>query len=124
MVDLTGLSNPAMVPGQRLLRTKGWEAADKYPTPRDSEVPIFDEELDYVYIKVTDVNGGSTLRRFHLEEDPIPVFDPKKYVTVDDFNSLKEEIQNGFNSIQQSIAAGSNKQTNNRQPNKPNNEQR
>lgn len=113
-MDLLQAVNPVLTPGQRLLSTdSGFEGAEKYPFPRDCEAAIFDANDDYVYIKKTDVNGATVLRMFHLEEVEIPRFDPKKYVTVDDFNSLKEEMINGFNSLQQSI---SNINSNNRNP--------
>ena len=91
--------------------------------PRDCHAALFDEDEDYVYIKRTDTNGGVTLDRYHLESDPIPKFDPKKYVTVDDFAAFKEEILNGFNNLQQSIAAGNRnaQQGNNRGDRKQNN---
>ena len=100
--------NQTLLPGQRLLKTKGAEAAEKYPMPRDCEACLFDEDEDYIYIKKTDTNGGVTLLRYRLEEDPIPHFDPKKYVTVDDFTKFKEEILNGFNNLQQTITSGNN----------------
>ena len=100
--------NQTLLPGQRLLKTKGAEAAEKYPMPRDCEACLIDEDEDYIYIKKTDTNGGVTLLRYRLEEDPIPHFDPKKYVTVDDFTKFKEEILNGFNNLQQTITSGNN----------------
>ena len=122
-MDLLNSVNPVLAPGQRLLTVKGYEAAEKYPFPRDCHAPLFDEEDDYLYIKRTDVNGGTTVDRYHLESDPIPKFDPKKYVTVDDFANFKEEILNGFNNLQQSIAAGNRNpgQNNNRGNSKSNN---
>lgn len=127
MVDLLNTQNPTLLPGQRLLSVKGgYEAAEKYPTPRDCEAAIFDEDEDYLYIKRTDTNGGVTITRYSLIEDPIPRFDPKKYVTVDDFTSFKEEILNGFNSLQKSIQQSSNGYNNksangSKQYSKPNN---
>ena len=102
-MDLLNAMNPSLAPGQRLLGVKGYSAAEKYPFPRDCQAALFDEEEDYVYIKKTDVNGGVTVDRYRLELDPIPVFDPQKYVTVDDFDKFKEEVLNGINSIQRSI---------------------
>ena len=116
MVELLNSQNPTILPGQRLLSVKGgYEAAEKYPTPRDCDVAIFDEEDDYVYIKRTDTNGGVTTSRYALIEDPIPKFDPKRYVTVDDFASFKEEIINGINDLHKSIQsnAGWNNKSNN-----------
>ena len=39
----TNGNNQTLLPGQRLLKTKGYEAAEKYPMPRDCEVVIFDD---------------------------------------------------------------------------------
>ena len=100
---ILGNTGRVISPGERLIFTNGYEEAEKYPTARDSEVPIFDSGEDYVYIKRTDSNGYSTIRRMKLVDDPIPKFDPKLYVSVDDFNDLKKEVRDGFNSIQQSI---------------------
>ena len=102
-MDLLNNINPVLTPGQRLLGVKGADAAEKYPMPRDCHAPLFDEDEDYLYIKKTDVNGGVTIDRYRLELDPIPKFDPKKYVTMDDFNSFKEEVLNGINGLQRSI---------------------
>lgn len=122
--------NQTLLPGQRLLKVKGAEAAEKYPMPRDCEAPLFDEDEDYLYLKKTDTNGGVILLRYKLEEDPIPHFDPAKYVTVDDFSKFKEEILNGFNNLQQTLtsAAGNNSgnpnngyNKSNKQSNKSNN---
>ena len=54
-MDLLNTINPILTPGQRLLNVKGYEAAEKYPFPRDCQAALFDEDEDYVYIKVTDV---------------------------------------------------------------------
>ena len=126
MTDLFSTSNPTLLPGQRLLSIKGgFEAAEKYPTPRDCEAAIFDEEEDYLYTKKTDTNGGVTLTRYQLVEDPIPRFDPKHYVTVDDFKSFKEDILDAINGLQKHVPAGqsnkSNGDNNSKQYRKPDN---
>lgn len=105
-MELFNNSSPTLLPGQRLLKVKGCEAAEKYPMPRDCETVLFDEDEDYLYIKKTDTNGGVILLRYKLEEDPIPHFDPKKYVTIDDFSKFKEEMLNGFNNLQQALTNG------------------
>ena len=120
-MDLLQNINPILTPGQRLLTVKGSAAAEKYPFPRDCQAPLFDEDEDYLYIKQTDANGAVTIRRFHLEEDPIPVFDPKKYATVDDLKSLREDMINGFNNIQQSINNLNSNNRNSQQGNNRNN---
>ena len=104
--------NQALMPGHRVIKVDGWQAAEKYPLPRDCEVVMLDinPDVDYIYMKKTDVNGAESFARYMIEEDPIPKFDPDKYVTVDDLKNFKEEILNGFNSLKRSIdgAAGNN----------------
>ena len=102
-MDVFTGNNQTLLPGQRLIKVRGYEAADKYPMPRDCETALFDDNEDYFYVKKTDTNSGVMLCRFKYEEDPIPHFDPKKYVTVDDFAKFKEDILNGFNDLQQTI---------------------
>ena len=99
--------NQTLFPGHRVIKVDGWQAAEKYPLPRDCEVVMLDTnpDVDYIYMKKTDTNGAETFARYLIEEDPIPKFDPQKYVTVDDFKNFKEEILNGFNSLKQSITA-------------------
>lgn len=105
-MDMFNSTNPTLLPGQRLLKVKGgFESAEKYPMPRDCEAVFFDDDEDYFYVKKTDTNGGVILLRYRYEEDPIPHFDPKKYVTVDDFKTFKEEILNGFSTLQQALTA-------------------
>ena len=102
--------NQALMPGHRVIKVDGWQAAEKYPLPRDCEVIMLDADpdVDYIYMKKTDVNGAESFARYIIEEDPVPKFDPEKYVTINDFKNFKEEILNGFNSLKQSIdgAAG------------------
>ena len=108
-MDLTSFTNPTLMPGQRLLSVKGYDGAEKYPMPRDCQAAIFDTEEDYLYIKSTDTNGGVTIKRYHLEEEPIPKFEPDQYVTINDFKKFKEEVLNGIRDIQESLTAPSTK---------------
>ena len=124
-MELLNNINQTLLPGQRLIKVKGAEAAEKYPMPRDCEAVVFDEDEDYCYIKKTDTNGGVMLFRYRLEEDPIPHFDPSNYVTVNDFSKFKEDILNGFNDLRQAITetnhgSGPTK-SNGKQPSKSNN---
>lgn len=104
-MDLLNGLNQTLFPGQRVIRVNGWEAGEKYPMPRDCEAIMLDEnpESDYIYMKVTDSNGGEKFARYRITEEPIPKFDPDKYVTANDFNSFKEEVLSGINSLKQSI---------------------
>ena len=103
----------SLYPGQRVIKVDGWQAAEKYPMPRDCEVVMLDKDPneDHIYMKRTDVNGAPTFERYLIEADPVPRFDPEKYVTVDDFKNFKEEILNGFNSLKQSITGSANSNT-------------
>ena len=122
-----GLSQ-SLAPGRRVPRSDGWEMAEKYPMPRDCEVVIFDTdpESNHFYMKVTDVNGGERFARYKYEEDPIPKFEPGKYVTVNEFKSFKEEILDGINSLKQSLAAATERSARpnggGKQSGRPNNE--
>lgn len=91
---LQGL-NQTLFPGHRIIRVNGWEEAEKYPMPRDCEAIFIDKDpaSDYIYMKLTDSNGGSTTARYKITEEPIPRFDPDKYISVEDFKSFKEETR-------------------------------
>ena len=108
-MDILSELNRALLPGTRGIRVNGWQGADKYPMPRDCEAIMLDSdpESDYIYMKKTDNNGVETLARYQIIEDPIPTFDPSKYVTENEFKEFREEILNGFNSLKQSITSSS-----------------
>lgn len=105
-MDILNSLNQALYPGHRVIRVKGYKAAKDYPMPRDSEAIFLDDDpaVNYIYMKKVDVNGGEMIARYLYEEDPIPEFDPKKYVTTEEFNNRMEEVINGINSIRESIS--------------------
>lgn len=107
-MDIFSELSRALMPGTKVIKVSGWQAAKKYPIPRDCEVIMVDSDpdSDYIYMKKTDINGAEDFQRYQIIEDPVPEFDPEKYVTVNDFKNFKEEILNGFNSLKQSITAG------------------
>ena len=115
-MDILSELNRALMPGGRVIRVNGWQEAEKYPLPRDCEVIMLDSDPndDHIYMKKTDVNGASTFERYAIIEDPVPKFDPSKYVTIDDFKNFKEEMLNGFNSLKQSVTTsiGTNSKSN------------
>ena len=104
-MDILSSLTQAMYPGSRVIRVKGYEAAKKYPMPRDSEAIFLEEDpnTNYIYMKKVDVNGGEVFARYKYEEDPIPEFTPEKYVTKEDFNTKLEEVMNGIDSIRESL---------------------
>ena len=93
------LNNSFLMPGGRLLRVANYQEARSYPVPVNSEVPLFDENEDVLYIKRCDVNNFATTTRFQLtliEDEPAI---PNGFVTSEEFLSFKEEILNGQRSI-------------------------
>jgi len=108
-MDILNSFNQALYPGHRVIRVKGYKAAKEYPMPRDSEAIFLDEDpaVNYIYMKKVDVNGGEMVARYLYEEDPIPEFDPTKYVTTEEFNEKIAEVMDGINTIRKSITTES-----------------
>lgn len=130
-MELFNGQTQTLLPGQRLIKVKGYTGAEKYSNsmPRDCEAAMFDEDEDFCYIAKTDTNGCAQLLMFQMTEVEAPVFKPDRYVTKEDFNSFKEDILNGFNTLQQAITAGNAGNTGNakryngnKQPNQSNTE--
>ena len=98
---LNSLYGGLQIQPQDLLKVKGIESARMYPTQPNSRVALFDEDDDVFYIIRTDSsNFKSEVRRYRYIEEPIESSN-NNYVTKDEFNSLKEEIGNVQQSIQQ-----------------------
>ena len=84
-----------------LPKVKGIESARQFPTQPNSRVAIFDEDDDVFYVIATDASNFKSIRRFRFNEEPIEVAYDNKYVTKEEFNSLKEAIDNVQQLIQQ-----------------------
>ena len=107
-MDLFGTNtNPTFFSGQRIQRVKGYSVFEKIQLPKDCEAIFLDEDQDVCYIKKTDSSGQERSWMFGMNEMELPTFDPKKYVTVKDFESFKEECLNGINDIKQALRNGS-----------------
>lgn len=123
-MDILNSLNNTLFPGHRVPRANGWKEAEKYQLPRDCEVIILDSnpESDYIYMKKVDAAGVETFARYKIVEEPVPEFNPEKFVTVDDFAKFKEEILNGFDSLKSTITATANTKPawNGKQSGKPN----
>ena len=97
--------------GPQLYHCKGMDGAKCFPTVPNSEIAIFDEDDDVMYIKETDKNNYPvSLRRFRFveEEEVIPEYVTKKEYDslMEEFKKLKEEIGNGKQFIQKSTDDG------------------
>ena len=90
-----------MTPNQDLTKVKGIESVKVFPTTPNSRVAVFDSDEDVFYIIQTDAGNFKTIRRFRFNEEPIEAVNDAKYVSKDEFNSLKEMIEDVQHSIQQ-----------------------
>lgn len=79
----------------QLIRVNGIDSAKAYPTAPNSTVALFDANEDIMYIKSTDASNFPTIRIFRFVEEQETQIPVQQYVTIEEFNKLKEEILNG-----------------------------
>ena len=87
---------------ESIIRVTGMDGAKAYPMAPNSRVALFDDSRDVFYIKAADAGGYPTLTAYTfalLQETPAPAPD---YVTRDEFNQLKELIENGKQPVRKS----------------------
>lgn len=86
--------------GPGLLQVTGMEGAKTYPLAPASTAALFDSDRDVFYIKRTDAGGYPTIQAFQFAplqeaaQAPTP-----EYVTREEFNRLKEMIENGIQPV-------------------------
>lgn len=81
-----------------MLWVKGYKAACDYPVARGASMALFDQDEERFYVKSVDLySNQQTIRAFSYEEIPTDQFngnvDMSKYVTIDKFNALMEELE-------------------------------
>lgn len=109
-------------PERKLEKVNGMAGAEAYQMTPNSTVALFDSDEDIMYIKSSDVSGISKIRKFHFYEEveaevlppvsnpaPVEEVDADRYVTVEEFNKLREEVTNVKQSVQSTKHAKSNK---------------
>lgn len=94
-------SQPA---AQGIIWVQGEAAAKAYPVPAGTNAVLMDSESQVFYIKATDSSGmPQPLRVFEYNEvvrtepqnsNSAPGFDPNEYVSKEEFDELKKQIQN------------------------------
>ena len=84
-----GYNNWMSPKSSNMIRVRGIESAKAYPVSANSEIMLFDEDEDVMYLKSTDQSGFPTIRKFTFVEERE---EPKSYVTMDEFNRFKEEF--------------------------------
>ena len=87
--------------GHRVLRVSSYEEFKALHTPPDCEIMAINKnpDINEIYMKQVDNLGNEKPAKYSYKEIPEVKFDPDKYVTHEEFNELKEEIRNGFNSL-------------------------
>lgn len=113
-----------------LIKVNGIEGARAYPIRPNCRIPLFDANEDIMYIKSADAGGYATIDAYDFfRKEPEKISsdnseNDKKYITIEDFNNLKdiivtkndfenfkEELINGKFSIQQSNGTEPDKST-------------
>lgn len=99
--------NSDLYSGHQVIRVDGWDEFKAMQVPPNCELLAIDKdpEKNYLYMKRTDSFGNPTNERHEYHPAPVEEFDPKKYVTVDQLNDLRQEVKDGFHSLKQSITA-------------------
>lgn len=105
-------------------KVNGMAGAEAYPMRPNTTVALFDADEDVFYFKVSDISGVSKIRKFRFyEEVDAEILPPESnasvvnlsanntgYVTVEEFNKLREELDD----VKQSVQSKHNKHYNNR----------
>ena len=106
-MDILSNLNDVILPGARVKRFRSWDEFVKFAIPRDSELIGLDadDSKDYLYMKKCDINGVETAMRYEYNPKPVEEFEPGKYVTKNEFDSLKEDMNNGFDSLRELITS-------------------
>ena len=101
---LNGFSSD-LYSGHRVLRVSSYEEFKNMRFPTDCEVMAINKNPDVkeIYMAQIDNMGNFNPGRYSYEELP-----EVKYVTMDQFNELKEEIRNGFNSLKSAPVSSNN----------------
>lgn len=79
---------------QGLIRVTGIDGARAYQMRPNSTVALFDANEDLMYIKVTDGAGFPTIRTFKFEELSPTSVSVSNFVTREEFDELRKEIEN------------------------------
>lgn len=79
-------------PTMQIDKVLNYEEAKKYQSYPNTIVYLLDQDKPYIYMKVCDREGRSTLRAFSLNEVDMSKIMDDKYINREDLNKFKEEI--------------------------------
>ena len=97
------LNNDAII--SDLLQISGSEGARSFPTRPNTRDVVWDRDENYFYIRVTNSSNKITsMQRYSYEEAPEPTME-ELFVTKDDYYSLKGELDNVKQSLQDILSA-------------------
>lgn len=90
-------------PVEGIVRVTGRQGAEAYQLPPNSYIPLFDGDSDTLYIKTTDGAGFGSIQEYQLvPKETEPTTKNPGYVTVDEFNALKKELEDVKHNLQSS----------------------
>ncbi len=91
-----------------LIQVTGMEGARAYPVAPNAEVALFDSSRDVFYVKRTDAGGYPTIQayKFAPMQEAAPTAEPE-YVTRQEFDQLKEMIENGIKPVRKAAKPAS-----------------
>ena len=72
---------------------QGLEAARAYPLPNGSEMPLFDNDSDLLYIKVVDQAGRASVKVKKCIDYVEQSHEDSNYATQDDIRAVYKEIE-------------------------------
>lgn len=80
--------------GQQLVRVTGLEGAKAFNMQPNSTVALFDNNEDFMYIKVTDGAGFPSIRKFSFTEvlENDNVVNSENWVSREEFEQFKREV--------------------------------
>jgi hypothetical protein len=81
-------------PQNNLIRVTGIDGAKAYQMSPNSSVALFDSDSDIMYVKTTDGAGFPTIRTFKFEAIENVSNIQESYITREEFNELKQEVEN------------------------------
>ena len=86
-----------------LIQVNGMEGAKAYPMGRNDEVALFDAGRDVFYVKRTDAGGYPSIEAYTFAPmQDAPQQPAPEYVTRQEFDQLKEMIENGIKPVRRS----------------------
>lgn len=83
---------PYQQPGMSIDKVSNLEEAKKYQVYPGSTMYLLDQDEPYIYVKVCDSSGKSTIRAFSLIEIEVNKITDSKYISRQDFEDFKADM--------------------------------